>query len=397
MPTVKLTKRLIQSATSKPSRYDLCDSELRGLRLRVHPGGRKTFMVYYRIEDGTERRPKIGDFGELTVEQAREIARDHLSKVRAGEDPSKARKDARIAPTVADACERFLEEYSRRYNKPSSVRSNEQRIKLHIVPRLGNCKVANVTREDVLRLHGDMRKKPGAANRTVALISKMFTLCNEWGWHPGPNPARGIKKYPEKKLHRDLSELELARLAKVLRDAESGSDPATSENPRAVEAIRLLMFTGCRRGEVLGLRWDEVDLKRRVLHLSDSKSGAKTIWLNSAAIEILSSQEPMVGNPYVFPSSRTPGKPLHDLNGPWYRMRKRAGLDGVRLHDLRHNLASWAAADGQSLVMIGRLLGHKVPATTARYADLADRPAQRAAEQVGQALSRAMAGGKDEK
>jgi integrase len=389
MSTVKLTKRRVDAAPVGQKRTYLWDSEVKGFGLRVLPSGRKVFVLSYRAEDGAKRMPALGTYGTLTVEQARDLAKEWMARVRSGEDPSQDRRDKRLAPTVDDAVEKYLEEHSARYNKPSSHRKNQERARLHVLPALGRRKVASITREDILRLHGSMRDRPGAANRTVALLSKMLACCMEWGWHPGPNPAQGIKKYREQRLHRDLSEFELRRLAKAMREAESGDDPSLLLNPTAIAAIRLLMFSGCRRGEVLGLRWDEVDIDRGLLRLKDSKSGQKTVWLNSAAREVIKGQEPLLGNPHVFPG-KSPGKPLHDLNGPWKRIRERTNLHGVRLHDLRHSFASWAAGEGQSLVVIGKLLGHKVPATTARYADLANDPARAAAEQVGSAIAKAM-------
>jgi integrase len=156
------------------------------------------------------------------------------------------------------------------------------------------------------------------------------------------------------------------------------------------------MFTGMRRNEAIRLRWSEVDLDAGVLRLPDSKTGAKVVRLNGAAREVIQDQEPMLGNPYVFPSPVIPGAPLYDIKGVWARVKIRAGLGDVRLHDLRHNFAAAAAAGGLSLFQIGQLLGHRNPRTTARYADLVDDAAARAAEQVGEALTRAMNGGVEE-
>jgi len=232
----------------------------------------------------------------------------------------------------------------------------------------------------------------------------MFNLAEKWGIRPEhSNPCRHVEKYPERQVHRPLSEIEIARLSKVLRQAErddtvenptTGERESVAENPRAVAALRLLLFTGMRRNEALRLRWDDVDLEAGVLRLGDSKTGAKVIRLNSAAREVIAAQEPMLGNPYVFPSPLKPGAPLYDIKRVWNRIRERAGLGDVRLHDLRHNYAAAAAADGLSLHQIGQLLGHRNPRTTARYSDLTDDPARRAAEQVGQALAKAM--GEDE-
>jgi integrase len=391
---IKLTKRLIDTAELRAERYDIRDDEVRGLLLRVHPNGTRVFMLTYRTAGGAERRPAIGTYGSITLDQARGIAKDMLARVRAGEDPSQDRQDARQAPTVAELCDRYLDEHARPHKKPSSVEEDRRNIEKHVKPMLGSRKVASVTVADVQRLHRGMRDRPIAANRTLALLSKMFNLAEKWRLRPEhSNPCRHVEKYPEHQIHRPLTVLELARLAKVLREAETADPPEAAENPRAVAALRLLMFTGMRRNEALRLTWACVDLDAGVLRLADSKTGAKVVRLNGAAREVIAAQEPMVGNPYVFPSPVIPGAPLYDIKGVWRRIRELAGLGDVRLHDLRHNFAAAAAAGGLSLHQIGQLLGHRNPSTTARYSDLVDDAAARAAEQVGEALTRAMNGG----
>ena len=392
--TLRLTISAIKNAeppsAHEKTGYILWDTEVKGLGCRISPGGKKTFVLFYRTLDGTQRKPRIGTFGSILPEGARETARDMLAEVRAGSDPSQVRADSRKAPTVSEFCDRYLEEYAKPYKKPLSVSSDEVMIRKYIKPKLGTRKIASIAFKDVEHLHRELKHIPIRANRVQALLSKMFNLCEKWGLRSqNTNPCRHVTRYPERQVHRPLSELEIARLSKVLREAETG-DPDVAEDRRAVAAIRLLLFTGCRRNEVLKLRWNEVDLERGVLHLADSKTGEKLVRLNTAATEVIEAQEPMLSNPYVFPSSRLPGRPLHDLNGPWRRIRARAGLNDVRLHDLRHNFAAAAAGGGLSLHQIGQLLGHRSPRTTARYSDLTDDPARRAAEQVGQTLTEAM-------
>ena len=400
MATVKLTKTLIEDAKPRGKRYSLWDSVVPGFVCRISTKGKKTYAVTYRTVDGTQRWPVVGTHGAITLEQAREIASNMLAEARAGGDPSQSRMDARRAPTVADVCDRYLEEYAKPYKKPLSVADDEMMIRKYVKPKLGSRKIASLVFKDVERVHRELKHIPVRANRVRSLISKMLNLCEKWGIRPqNSNPCRHISRYPERQVHRPLNELEIARLAKRLTEAERGQpveDPKTgklvsiAENPRAVAAIRLMMFTGARRNEILRLRWDEVDLEASLIRLADTKTGAKIIRLNSAAREVLEAQEPMVGNPFVFPSSKLPRKPLYDVNGPWRRIRKRARLEDVRLHDLRHNFAAAAAAGGLSLFQIGQLLGHRSPKTTARYSDLTDDPAQKAMEQVGAVLAKAM-------
>jgi integrase len=394
--TTEVIKKALPAPPGEKTGYILWDTEVPGLGCRVSPRGKKTFILYYRNADGTRRKPRVGEFGKLTIYQARDIARTWLAEVALGSDPSQVRQETRKAPTVAEVCDRYLEEYARPLKKPSSVATDELYITLHLKPQLGSRKVASITFKDVEALHRRLKDTPIQANRVLALVSKILNLCERWGLRPShSNPCGQIERFKERQVHRPLTELELARLAKVMREAESGADPSVAEDSRAIAAIRLILFTGARRSEVLNLRWDEIDFDLGALRLHDSKTGPKVVWLNSAAREVLTAQEPMVGNPYVFPSPRKPGRPLYDCKGVWRRIRKRAGLEDVRLHDLRHGFAATAAAGGLSLHQIGQLLGHKRAQTTQRYSDMLADPKRQAAEIVGQALTRAM-GGKGE-
>ncbi|HEX7476319.1 MAG TPA: tyrosine-type recombinase/integrase [Polyangiales bacterium] len=391
MAQVKLTKRVVEAAKPETAEYTLWDAEIKGFGLKVTPTGKKNYLLYYRATDGTQRKPKIGGHGALTVDQARAIARSMLAAVAAGADPSAARQAARTAPTVADLCTIFEVEH---VGKKKGGTSSQYKtiLKNYIRPALGSRKVGSITRDDMAQLVSKIGKeKPVAANRTKAVASVMFKLAERWGLRPlGSNPCQHIDRFKEKKLHRDLSELELARLASVLSDAEAEPEPGranVSEKPDVVAAIRLIMFTGCRRNEVANLRWDEVDLERGLLRLRDSKTGPKTIQTNRAALDIIEAQERPVGAVYVFPEAKKPGR----LNRSWERIRTRAQLGDMRLHDLRHNFASAAAGSGASLVMIGKLLGHGSSATTERYAQLRDDPAKQASEAAGAAISAAMA------
>jgi len=393
---MKITKTMVAKATATDQRGELVaqDSEVHGLELWCSPPGkrtgvpRKVWKLYYRTADGQRRRPTLGDATALHPEKARALARELLGDVAHGEDPSQDRQEKRRAPTMADLADRYLREHAEPHKKPSSTDHDRRNLRLHILPRLGTKKVRSVTIRDIEALQQTMAATPGAANRTLALLSKMFTLAERWGLRPQhSNPCYGVVKYREKRLHRDLSELELARLGLALAEDEQAGG-----NLVALAAIRFLLFTGLRRGEVLGLQWRDVDEARGLLYLRDSKTGARVVPLNAPSLDILTSLERLPDNANVF-AGTSPGKPLHDINRPWYRVRLRAGLDGVRLHDLRHSFTSHAAAGGLGLPVIGRLLGHRVPATTARYAQIADDPARRATEAVGAEIARALAAG----
>jgi integrase len=213
-------------------------------------------------------------------------------------------------------------------------------------------------------------------------------VAEKWGQRPdGSNPCRHVEKFKERKRERYLSASELLRLGDVLAEAER----TRTELPGAIAAIRLLIFTGCRRGEILTLRWEHVDFEKECLRLPDSKTGARTIHLNAPALEILSVVEHQDGNPYVIVGGK-PGAHLVNLRKPWQRIRAQAELEDVRLHDLRHSFASVAVGLGESLHMTGKLLGHSQAQTTQRYAHLADDPVKAATKRVGAAISGMMAG-----
>jgi integrase len=409
MSSKKLTKSLVESLPALPKRYVVFDASLAGFGVSVGPTGHKSFLLKHRTLDGTQRKLTIGSFGALTVEMARAEAVRLLAKVRLGDDPAREKQVARDALTMNALADRYLNEYARPRKKPSSTKMDELNLKKHVRPRFGSRKITSITSGDIEGMHREMRETPGAANRCIALLSKMFNLSEKWNLQPkGSNPCRHIEKYPERKIHRDLTDIETARLAKVLREAEEAhervaagrarpSDLDLTELPTAIDAVRLLLLTGCRRGEVLALRWDEIDAGRRLLRFLDSKTGAKTIALNEAAFKLLEKRPRIDGCPWVFPSPKNATKHLIGLPKIWERLRKRAGLERMRdggafrLHDLRHNLASAAATEGMNLIQIGRLLGHRNQGTTARYAELVDAAQAKAANRVGATIAKAMA------
>ena len=364
-----------------------------GFGLRVWPSGKRVFIFQYRTRYRQTRRPVIGQFGEITPEKARNIAMDWASEVRHGGDPGGERSEAAKAPTIAELADRYMAEHARPKKKPSSAQSDEKNLRNHLLPALGPKKVAAVTRANVAKLHHSMHKTPGAANRVLALLSKMFTLAEKWDLRPdGTNPCRHIDRYPERKLERFLSEAELARLANTLADAER----TRTELPSVLAAIRLLLFTGARLSEILTLRWDHVDMEGQRLRIPDGKTGAKVIYLPPAGLEVLAGLERHDDSPYVIAGAK-PGSHLVNLRKPWGRIRATAGLEDVRIHDLRHSFASMAVAGGLSLPVIGALLGHTQPATTARYAHLADDPLKQAANIAGGRIAAAMKGGEQPK
>lgn len=387
----KLTKRVIDAAKPADKRFAINDSEIPGFKVYVHPSDRKSFHLRYRVgggAGGTIREPKIGEMGQITLEQARDIAADWSAIVRQGGDPSADRNAIRTAPKMVDLFERYLSDHARSHKKASSVANDERLIEKRLLPSLGRKKVQAVMRADVADLHHALAETPYEANRVLSLLSKALNLAEVWGWRPdGTNPCRHVKKFSEKKRKRFLSQVELARLGDALRSAESGELGPVSVS--AVAAIRLLVLTGARKGEILGLRWTWINWEAARIDLPDSKTGEKAIHLPPAALSILQGLTQIDGNPHVLAGGKR-GAALVNLKDPWGLIRKAADLEDVRIHDLRHSFASVGAAGGMSLPVIGALLGHTQAATTQRYAHLSDDPLRAAADQIGGKIADAM-------
>lgn len=385
---VRLTKKVIKHLELPTEGHKYAwDSEVPGLAAAATPTGCRTFYLDYTTATGRRRRPSIGRCDVLSVEEARAKARRMLAAVANGEDPSADKAALRRAPTVDQLASRYLREHALPHKKESSVRKDSANLKNHVLPALGRMKVIEVDYEHVAALHQKLgaEGKKGAANRVIALLSKMFNLAEKWKYRPqGTNPCRHVAKFPEKPSHRVLTPDELSRLGRVLSNC--------GEKPTALAAIRLLIFTGCRRNEVLKLRWSEVDFEGGLLRLTDSKTGAQVVPLSSAAKAVLKEQQEraLLGNEYVFPSPRKPKQHLHDLNGPWYRMREEADLGDVRLHDLRHTVGAVGSAQGIPLQTVGAILGHRTAATTQRYAVPDTDPRKSAIEKIGTYLAEAL-------
>jgi integrase len=388
----RLTKRIVDAIRPATRELVVKDGELPGFGIRVKPSGRSLYFLHYRNAQGRQRKVAVGLQGVLTPDEARRRARALLAEVAKGGDPAEAKRDRRHGATVADLADRFLCEHVESKRKPSTAVGYRSVLRRYILPALGRLKVVDVTRVEVGKLHLALRDTPFNANRTMAVLSRMFTLAEKWGLRAdGTNPCRHIERYRERKRERFLSDAELARLGEALAEAEG----LRLEPPAAIAALRLLILTGARRGEILGLRWEEVDFDGYFLRLADSKSGAKSIPLNTKALEILAKlARERSDSPWVIEGQKR-GQPFVGLHRVWERIRERAGLDGVRIHDLRHSYASVAAGAGASLPIIGRILGHTVPTTTNRYAHLADVAVRQLNERVGTRIDAALRGTPD--
>jgi integrase len=295
--------------------------------------------------------------------------------------------------------------------KSRTYEEYERLLKVHILPAIGARRLLDITRADIAKLHAKLSDRPFAANRCVALISSI------WNWAARreevafvKNPAKGLERNPERGRERYLTSEELARLGDALCKAETeglpwGIDPSKPKAKHApkperrrrtldgyaIAAIRLLILTGARLREILHAKWEHVDFERGILHLPDSKTGAKPIYLSAAAQSVLAGLARLHGNPHIIPGERD-GAPRADLKKPWTAVTKAAGLEGLRLHDLRHSFASFGAGASLGLPIIGKLLGHAHPATTHRYAHLDTDPIRRAVETIGDKIFTAMQG-----
>lgn len=390
----RISKRAVDALEPGTKTVFLWDSELVGFGVRVTPAGAKSFVFQWQV-GRRSRRLTIGKVGApWTPDSARKEALRLKAEVATGSDPADERATKRQAATVAELIDRFLGEHVGPKLKPRTADEYRRLLEKHVKPKLGTKPVAEVTRADIARLHHGLRARPYIANRVLAVLGKAFTLAERWGLRPegSSNPARGVDRYRERARERFLSTAELARLGDVLRRADTAAGALELKvSPFGVAALRLLLLTGCRRDEVLGLRWRDVDFERGLLLFPDSKTGAKTVPLSAPAAELLADLPRLEGSPWVLPG-RDPAKRFVGLRNQWLRVREAAGLEDVRLHDLRHSFASVAAGGGESLPLIGALLGHTQAQTTKRYAHLADDPRRGAAERTAGTIASVLDG-----
>ena len=378
---LKITKRMVDQLQSDGAEKFYWDADLPGFGVRVRGSGRKYYVAQFRA-NGRLRRITLGRHGAVPTETARRRAMAAISDAKGGLDPAAARDAGRKAVTMKQLGKRFLEDYVPDHCKPSTAYEYGRSVNFFINPRIGSRKVRDIQRSDIAELHHELRKTPYQANRTLGVLSKLFNLAEMWGLRPdGSNPCLHVKRYKEEKRERFLSAEEFARLGRVLDETLRDG----SETRSAVAAIRLLMLTGCRLSEIQKLQWEHVHLEAGELELPDTKTGGRAVPLAPSAVRLLESLPRNEDNPWVI-AGRKPGSHLTDLQHPWRRIRTRAELDDVRIHDLRHSFASRALALGEGLPMIGKLLGHTQVQTTARYAHLARDTAKASATRIGDSI-----------
>lgn len=426
----RLTKTIVDGLEPRTGEYVEWCGKLAGFGCRVRRSGAKTFIAQYRIggRGNPTRKVTIGQVGKLTVEEARDAAKEVLSKAALGNDVAAERARKKAELTVNALCDEYLSEGCG-HKKPLTLEADTGNITNHIIPLLGRKKIGEVTRTDVERFLRDVAKGKtagefeadkgtrrvkggaGAARRAYRVLSGIFTFAVNRGYIVS-NPCRGVKAGADGKGERYLSTDELQRLGDTLRIAETEGLPTVLNDgvndkhrpkdltdrrievsPHAIAAIRLLLLTGCRRNEILCLKWEHVDFERGVLNLADSKTGAKKVYLSAPALQVLSDLcENWRTKDFEYVIEGAKQDTPRDIKRAWTTIRRHAGLGNLRLHDLRHSFASMAVSSGMSLPMIGKLLGHASAATTQRYAHLADDPVKRAAESTAGTIAAAMGG-----
>lgn len=412
MPQGRISKRTVDahSCSAGKDRAFLWDEALAGFGVAVFPNGKKTYVAQFR-RHGRSRRVTIGDHGRLTPDEARSEAKKILGGAETGVDLVAQRKADRAVQTFGQLADEFIEHHVSTKRKARTLSEYRGVLERYLRPAIGTTRMADLSPAEIWKLHSKLRKSPYAANRAVALVSAVWNWAARRGEvEKAKNPCLGLERFEERGRERFLSSIELARIGDVLRKAETIGLPysvdESSENakhapkvgnrrrildPYAIAAIRLLILTGARLREILHAKWAEVDFERGILHLTDSKTGRKPVYLSAAALALLSALPKVSGNPFVVPGDKE-GAPRVDLKKPWVAITKAADLEGLRVHDLRHSFASVGAGASLGLPIIGKLLGHSQPATTHRYAHLDADPMRRAVETIGATISAALDG-----
>ena len=386
---IRLTVRSVDALTARGRDTMYWDRDLPGFGVRVYRSGRKVYIAQARGPSGT-RRAVVGRHGKMQPKVARREAAAMIDRIRRGEAAVPAEPEPE--PTVADLARRYMKAHVEVNCRPGSVETLGRIVRLYVVPELGHLPVSAVDRSHVSALHDRMRDKPYQANRTVDAIARMFSLAEAWELvPPGRNPCRSVRRYRESRRERFLTAEEYRRVGAALDEAEAKGWLMAS----AVAAIRLLLLTGCRKNEIATLKWDDIDRTAREIRISDAKTGPRRVPLTPAVEWVLGRIPREDGNPWVI-AGKKKDTHLTNLDEAWRRLRARAGVKDVRLHDARHSYASRALACGEGLSSIARLLGHSKVTTTARYAHLARDTEKAAAATVGASIGADLLDGRRE-
>lgn len=381
---MRLTKKVIdgfkykgkesEKAVTRDVRWD---TTIPGFGVRVYPTGKKTFILSYRA-NGRKKLMTIGRFGPKTLDEARDKAKSLLGKVADGFDPLQQRKKDRTGQTIATLAEAYISDHAKPHKK--TWQTDQSRINKYILPTFGNLLIKMITQAEVVKWHKKIGStKPYEANRNLALLSRMYSCAEDWGYvqKRHENPTEKVEKFKEEERDRWLKPQELPRLIKAIDEVE---------NIYARACLWLYLLTGVRKSELLGSKWEDFDFNRNELRLPKTKSG-KTHYvpLSGPAIKILKKLPQISGNPYTFPGARK-GRPLVNIDKIWRKARKKAEVEDLRLHDLRRTVGSWMAQSGSSLHLIGKVLNHSHVKTTKVYARLAQDQAKEALDDHGKQI-----------
>jgi integrase len=385
----KLTKATIDSHSPKQKNYFIWDTEIKGFGCQILRGGKKTYAFYYHSPI-TRRKSyiKIGCHGNITVDFARNRAKILSAAVASGIDPSEQKKENLIAQRQSiffvDFFEIFKERHITKAYKGKGAYNNISISRLHILPYFREKKLEEISSKDIRQFLDSLAHIARTANLCVSLMGVAFQKAEEWGYLlPHSNPCIGVRKYKDNKKQRFLSDLELAKLEATLAQHEITHPSSIC----SVNAIRLLLYIGCRKGEVLNLKWENVHIKDDFVYLDDTKTGESARPLHPKAVTLLASWQPKEGNPYIF-YGKVSGKPLTDVKTAWRTILKKAGIKDFRIHDLRHSYASFALKKGVDLYTVSKLLGHKNIATTTRYAHLELESLKKATNKVAEVFGK---------
>jgi integrase len=395
MPSVKLTKSVVDAAKPRDTAFELRDTQVAGFLCKVTPAGRKVFMVGYRTRSGQRRKPAIGTYGELTVHQARDIAQDWLSEVRKGGDPSGERIAARHAYSVSELCDRFISEYSERHNKRSTVKSNRQFIDGRIKPNLGSRKVEDVSRADITALMKKYAYGPTSANRMLSLLRKMFNCAEVWQIRSeGTNPCRLIPKFPENGRTRLLTDDEVRRIFQALDEVEY----ERAMHPTHTLAIRLQFALAARMSEICNLQWDWIDWNRKSITWPDSKTGGLTKLIGNEVIDLLKTADRSSSSEFVCPAMKDTSRPLGKFtySHAWARILKKAEVLHVGTHGIRHRAATDIANSVTNIRTGMAMTGHQTVTMFMRYVHPEAERIRQATEAVSVQRQKILSGQSDE-
>ncbi len=387
MGAIKITRKILDSIELRDKPYDIWDTEVKGLIVTIFPSGRKTFSFRYYDHNKKKQKLKIGIFGNITCEVAREKAKKISGDLAHDIDPKKAKQkeenNEKQFIIAQDFFTLFIQKHIMENYKPSGRYKSTRQIQNKIIPFFGKKKIRDISEKDIMNFSESLTHIKPTFNRCLDILKTAFNKAELWGYREeNSNPCRKVKKYPEKLKERFLRKEELVKLEQILLEHRYVSH----SSPYTLAALWMLLYTGCRENEILTLQWKDVHLEDGYIYLPDSKVGVRTIALNEKAKRILFSLEKQEDTPYVF-CGNILGQHLKETKTTWRKVRELAGISDVRLHDLRHSFASFALKKGVDLYTVSKLLGHKNIKTTTRYAHLELDHLKKATNKVAEIFS----------